>query len=186
MKQQKKHLICDDYINIFVRNSLVLVLHYNNTVYNHITIRDIKNNLRESIHNGLPQIHKLPTVNIKIVKNTLIKHSIQNTRYSKMIPLFAGPTLLVYLNEYSNTISNYIIDWCSQQNYMCLLGGKYNNSLISSSDLLELVQYSTNTNQIYLEHNNTIEEPTNQLISILEYQNIQLHTNIEVYNQQQE
>ena len=142
MKKQKKQLRCDEYLTILKEHPLVIVIHYNNLIYNYTRIEQTMMLLEEQINAAFEPILKTDgsILGIKIMKNTLAKHTLETTIYTAMSNLFAGPTLILYSKKISPTIVRIVIQWIQTLPYLYVVGAKYDNTLVNVDELIQITQ----------------------------------------------
>ena len=185
MKKQKKQLRCEEYLRILKEHPLIVVIHYNNLVSNYTRIEQAKELLKDKLNLAKQSMSKPVNslVGIKIIKNTLVKHTLESTAYTNMSHLFAGPTLVLYSTQTSPGIVHLILQWIQNQPHLQVIGAKYENSLVSLDDLMQITKLpetqQESVSQITTMLNGYIAGVTNT-ISIANadiYATLRIHTN---------
>lgn len=175
MKKQSKDLRLKEYQDIFYKYPLVLVYHYNTLVYNRTTLEETKESLLSSVEKEYGS--NVVSLSIKVVKNTLIKEAIKNTKYKEACSLFTGPTLILYSSDASPKLCDIVYNWRKQYNMLFLLGCKYYDSFLSTQDFDELAKLPNNKGDIVQQVLATLQNPIMVLNSLLSInQNILCNT----------
>lgn len=166
MQKKKKYLKCEEYKDIIQRYPIVLAIHYNNTVNNHISLDDLRLMLNDRTENSNNALKK-NTIALQMVKNNLIKKVLKNTKFNNFSYVFEGPTLLLYTEDTSTNTCQKIIRWYSEHKHLENLGGIFYNTFVSRRDFDAFIELPTNTEFTYLNTISTISSPINELISTL-------------------
>lgn len=169
MKKDKKYLVSEEYISIFNNNPLIFVFHYNHLTLNDITLEKKKQELSLFLEDSYKKenLIGLPEMNFKVIKNKLMKSSLKKSQYRNMVPLFSGPTLLLYISKVTPFICKQIFEWKKKDVTFTFLGGKYDNDLISYSDFMEITQLSNNHVNEVAKQISFLNSPVLQLIQVL-------------------
>lgn len=184
MKKQKKNILCNEYLEIIKNSPLVIIMHYNNLVNNYVDLESIKRVLISDVQRGFINTEDIPIVKIKVIKNSLIKHTIGQTIFKHLNPLFAGPTLLLYADKAPILLTHIIDRWKKNNSHLEILGGIFENSLISSSDFKELLHIQPKKEDVLFETVCLLEHSMNGFISVINQGPIHIQQTIRQYSEQ--
>nr|YP_007890543.1 ribosomal protein L10 [Histiona aroides]AGH24037.1 ribosomal protein L10 [Histiona aroides] len=165
MRKENKDLRLQEYREIFNQYPMILVYHYNTLVYNHTTLDEAKQNLLNELEKQ--NISQELCVSVKVVKNTLVREAIKNTIYKNASNLFTGPTLLLYSNNASPKLCDVLLNWKKQYSMLHLLGCKYYNSFITSSDFEDMAKLPNNKGDVVQHMLGILQSPVIELTSLL-------------------
>lgn len=165
MKKQNKDLRLQEYKNIFTQYPMILIYHYNTLVYNHTTLDEAKQSLLNEFDKL--DISKDMHLYIKVVKNTLVREAIKETKYKNASSLFTGPTLMLYTNETSPKLCDIISNWKKQYSMLHLLGCKYYDSFLTAQEFEEMAKLPNNKGDVVQYMLGVLQSPVIELTSLL-------------------
>nr|NP_044748.1 ribosomal protein L10 [Reclinomonas americana]AAD11863.1 ribosomal protein L10 [Reclinomonas americana] len=188
MRKHKKLIVSEEYVHIFDTFPFVIVFHYNNTVVDSFSLEKKKQELQQFIENACIQknIKQIPFINFKVIKNKLMKSSLEKSRYKNIINLFSGPTLLLYTTEANSFICDKIIEWKKKNKNFILLGGKYETNLVSVADLLEITKISLNKEDEIVKNISFINSSVVQLTQSLSQNQVSILNLLQVLSQKED
>lgn len=123
MNRLEKQELISNLKSIFEDNSCVVVNHYKG-----LSVAELQSLRRNALQ---------ADVGFKVVKNNLAAIALQDTQSEVLKELFVGPVAIAWSND-PITCTKLVVDFSKSNDKLVVMGGCYNSSLLSQSDVKTL------------------------------------------------
>lgn len=151
MKNNIKKIIIKTYINIINKYKIIFIIKNNRSKVSDI----IK--LRKSLEKK--------KCKIIMIKKTLMKIAIKNTKFNNIATKFTGPNILIFSNLIFET-SKTIVELMNKQNCFIIIGGSYEGKLFDQDKILNIGRLR-DSNELKIKTINLIRIILNNIMQFL-------------------